>query len=243
MTQYESNGTKNDYSQLGACYKFAMRTLLVAFLLVAVLPAYGSIIMWTGEVSVGAPPSAVAPDTSNSTIFGFAEQQGVVLASNVAVAFTSPGTWICCGSFPGGTIDMGTTVNSYLLYAAPTSDLQGTFTDFTGSITFSPGEKVIGVVVGYKNLAATAAMLGAPGTSYPNSSYKLGGLENDDEVIIGNNSQAVYVNFHVAEGGIDMIRILTETPEPADFLLLGSGLVALALFGRRLQHKRASRQL
>jgi hypothetical protein len=39
----------------------------------------------------------------------------------------------------------------------------------------------------------------------------------------------------VAPGGEDMIRILTETPEPVDFVLLGSGLMALALCRKRLR--------
>ncbi len=68
---------------------------------------------------------------------------------------------------------------------------------------------------------------------YPPISYQLGGLENTDQVILGPNSQSVYVNFHVAVGGDDMIRILTSTPEPEAFVLLGSGLLALALGKRR----------
>jgi hypothetical protein len=43
---------------------------------------------------------------------------------------------------------------------------------------------------------------------------------------------------------MDMIRILTETPEPADFVLIGSGLIALALCRRRLRFGRTgSRQV
>jgi hypothetical protein len=212
-----------------------MRILLITLLSIVAVPAYGSIIMFTGDVSVGPAPSSLLPGAqeSDSTILGFAEQQGVLLLSNVNVGITSPGTWICC-SFPGGTVDSGTTVNSYLLYASPASDQSGDdFRTFTGSITFSPGERIVGIMIEYQQLAATDSILGASGTTYPPPTYGKAGLESLDEVIVGSNASSVYVDLHIAAGNIDMIRILTETPEPADFVLLGSGLIALALFGRR----------
>ena len=217
-----------------------MRMLFVTLLLLAVLPAYGSIILFSGEVSVlPTPPTSLFPPLeSNSTILGFAEQQGVVVPS-LTVAISTPGVWICCSGLPGGTIDAGTTVNSYLLYASPSSDLNGTYTDFTGSISFSPGEKIVGIILEYQQLNATDGLLGAPGTTYPPLSDTTAGLEKGDEVIIGPNAESVYVNLHIVAGNIDMIRILTTTPEPADFVLLGSGLIALALFGRRLRSIRA----
>ena len=217
-----------------------MRMLFVTLLLLAVLPAYGSIILFSGEVSVlPTPPTSLFPPLeSNSTILGFAEQQGVVVPT-LNVAISTPGVWICCSGLPGGTIDAGTTVNSYLLYASPSSDLNGTYTDFTGSITFSPGEKIVGIILEYRQLNATDSLLGAPGTTYPPLSDTTAGLEKGDKVIIGPNAESVYVNLHIVAGNIDMIRILTTTPEPADFVLLGSGLIALALFGRRLRSIRA----
>ena len=171
---------------------------------------------------------------SDSTIFGFAEQQGVMLTAPLNAGITSPGTWVCCSDLPGGTIAAGTTVNSYLLYASPVTDATGLdYRDFQGSITFSPGEKIVAVLIGYQAIFATDGLLGAPGTIYPPASDTTAGLERLDEVIIGPGDQAVYVNFHVTPGNLDMIRILTETPEPADFVLIGSGLVALALCRRR----------
>jgi len=202
-------------------------------------------IVIAGVTELSSAPSSVMPPAlvSDSTIYGFSEQQGVVLSSALTAGITSPGAWICCSGFTtGGTIPIGTTVNSYLLYASPVTDEDGEFfRQFVGEITFSPGEKIVGIVIGYKNLAATDGMLGAPGSTYPPAGYNLGGLEPHDEVAVANNMQAVFVKFNVEVGGDDMIRILTISPEPADFVLLGSGLLALALFGRRLRFRRASR--
>jgi hypothetical protein len=218
-----------------------MRMPFVTLLLLAVLPAYGSIILFTGEVTVlPAAPTTLSPSMeSNTAILGFAEQQGVLLSAPLSVAITSPGVWICCSGLPNGTVAEGATVNSYMLYASPSSDLNGTYTDFTGSITFSPGEKIVGIILEYRQLNATDSLLGAPGTTYPPLSDTTAGLEKGDKVIIGPNAESVYVNLHIVAGNIDMIRILTTTPEPADFVLLGSGLIALALFGRRLRSIRA----
>jgi hypothetical protein len=222
-----------------------MRTLLVTLLFVLVLPAYGSILLFPGNgVTMISPPANLVTGTpgalmSDTTIFGFTEQTNLTLASGLNVGISAPGSYICCAGLPGGAIAAGTEVDSYLLYASPVTDQSGQdFRDFQGSFTVGPGQKILGIIVGYKNLANTDLLLGAPGTMYPPASYNLGGLEGTDEVILGPNSQSVYVNFHVAVGGDDMIRILTSTPEPADFLLLGSGLLALALFGRRYTRAR-----
>jgi hypothetical protein len=244
MRRVETTSTKCGSAQARLWYKFAMRFLLVTLLLMVVLPAYGSIILFSGEVSVlsSAPTSLFPPLESNSTILGFAEQQGVVVPT-LNVAISTPGVWICCSGLPGGTIDAGTTVNSYLLYASPSSDLNGTYTDFTGSITFSPGERIVGVIVDYTGLYNTDSLLGAPGTTYPPPSDITAGLEKGDRVIIGSGDESVYVNLHIIAGNIDMIRILTTTtPEPADFVLLGSGLIALVLCRKRLRFRRAGRQ-
>jgi hypothetical protein len=242
MKRYESTSTKVSCEHASPWYKFPMRMLLVSLLLVLVLPAYGSILLLPNSgVTTIAPPTSLLPGalTSDSTIFGFTEQTNLFLTSNLTVAISSPGTYICCAGLPGGTIDAGTEVASYALYASPVTDQGGQdFRDFQGSFTVGPGQKILGIIIGYKNLANTDLLLGAPGTMYPPRSQNNGGLENTDEVILGANSQSVYVNFHVAVGGDDMIRILTSTPEPADFILLGSGLLALALFGRRFTSAR-----
>jgi len=216
-----------------------MRNLPATLLVLAALPAYGSLLDISGVNVLPAAPGSLLPGAllSDSTIFGFSEQQGLVLSSALNVGIASPGTYVCCASVPGGTVAAGLDVNSYMLYASPATDSTGlNYRDFTGTVTFSPGETVVGIIVGYKNIAATDILLGAPGSLYPPVSDQLGGLENGDTVILGANGHSVYVNFHVDANvqGIDMIRILTDdVPEPADLTLLGSGLLALGFYKRR----------
>lgn len=238
MKRYESTITKNSCSHTEPWYKVPMRILFVALVLTAVLPAYGSIIIFSGAATAGTPPPSLEPGqfTSNTAIWAFTEQQGVTLASNLPVAISTPGAWACCSSLSPGSIGAGTTVNSYLLYASPDTTQTGT-TNYVGSITFSPGEKVLGIIIQYQNLFNTDALFGIPGVTYPAAGFIQAGLEPRDFVNLSSNMQTVYVDFHVAPGHIDMIRILTmattATPEPAAFLLLGSGLIGLALFKRR----------
>jgi hypothetical protein len=243
MRRHESTHMNTHGGQATAWYKFPVRILLTAFVLIAVLPAYGSIILSAGAVDVlPSPPAAILTSVSDANIFGFAEQQGVTLTAPLNAGMSSGG-WVCCG-LPGVTLAAGTTVNSYLLYAAPITDADGLdYRDFQGSITFSPGEKIVAILIGYQAIFATDGMFGAPGTIYPPFSDPKAGLERLDQVIVGPGDQAVYVNFHVTPGNLDMIRILTtETPEPAGFVLIGSGLIGLALSRRRLQSFLARRQ-
>lgn len=217
-----------------------MRILIATLLLIAVVPAFGSMIVVSGVTQLSPPPASLLPGAlvSDTTIYGFSEQVGLTLLTAVEAGITSPGTYVCCPppSFPIGSIPAGTTVDSYLLYASPASNVAGQpGRAFTGTISFSPGETIVGIIIGYQNLANTDPFLGATGTQYPPASFGLGGLEPNDSVTLSSNLSTVTVDFRIMEGSDDMIRILTTAPEPADFLLIGSGLIVLALFRRRLQ--------
>ncbi len=223
-----------------------MRIFLVVALLLAVLPAYGSIILFSGVTGVSPPASVQIGETdlqSATTAFVFAEQQNVLITSPQDAGIVTPGTWVCCTGFAPGAITGPAFIDSYyLLSSAPTGS---GVTDFTGSITFSPGERVVGIIVGYQVLASTNSMFGAPGTLYPVSNgpfFTLNGLDPGDSVTLSSNLQTVSFDFQTGAGGIDSIRILTETPEPPDYVLFGSGLIVLGLFGRRIQLRRAARQ-
>ena len=223
-----------------------MRILLVSLLALTVFPAYGSIILFSGVTGVSAPSSVQIGETdlqSATTAFVFAEEQNVSLTSSLYAGIVTPGTWVCCTGFNVGPVTAPALIDSYyLLTSAPTGS---GITDFTGSITFSPGERVVGIIVGYQVLASTNSMFGAPGTLYPVSNgpfFTLNGLDPGDSVTLSSNLQTVSFDFQTGGGGIDSIRILTETPEPPDYVLFGSGLMVLGLFGRRIKLRRALRR-
>ena len=216
-----------------------MRSLVSAACFFIVIPAYGSIILFSGVTVISPPPSVqLGQLQSDTTAYVFAEQQDVLLTAPQYAGITMPGTWDCCTGFVVGAIPAGTTVNSYYLRSAPT-DGSGVI-DFTGSITFSAGEKILGIIVGYQTLATTDSLFGSPITTYPNPSQSLNGLDTGDVVTLSSNFETVNFDFHTGGGGMDSIRILTETPEPAGFILLGSGLLAVSCKRRSLRATRNS---
>jgi len=212
-------------------------TVLALFLCIAAAPAHASIIQVSGEVEVlPAPPTAVTPSQSDTTIFGFLEQQGVVLTEPVSVGVTTSGVWVCCSGFTAGQIPAGDVLNSYLLYDAPVTHAPGTDDrEFTGSITFGNGETIVGVMLGYSHISGVGSLFFSPTTVYPSGCSSCG-LETGDVFTLSSNMQTISVDFGTGASHIDMIQILTVNegvPEPAEFFLVGSGVLALGFLGRR----------
>jgi len=208
----------------------------------ASVPMFGSIILSAGVDVLPTPPATVQVSTGadDSTAFAFEESSEVTSAPiNVAVG-SEPGTYVCCGAYPHAVVPADLSINSYLLYSEPLTDQPGKdYRVYTGSVTFSPGESIVGVIVGFSHLGSTNATLGAPGTLYGTGPYY--GLEGHDTISITGNLETLSFTFYTVpydpvngEHGIDSIRILTTSsvPEPADFLLIGSGLLAVGLLFR-----------
>jgi len=216
--------------------------VLLPLVVMAVMPAYGSIILFNGVDVLPSPPATVVIGTGadDSTAYAFWESQ-TFTSSPIHVAIgADPGTWTCCTNLPLGVVPSDLTINSYLLYAQPeTPDPGSNYRTYTGSVTFSPGENIVGVIISYGHLAGTDSTLGSPSTTYGTSLYY--GLEHGDSVSISGNLETLNFKFNVIPGRIDEIRILTEIPEPADFLLIGSGLLALGLFFNSRRRRRSLR--
>ena len=89
-------------------------------------------------------------------------------------------------------------------------------------MTFRPGERIVGIMLSYANIANTDGTFGAPGTIYP-------------------NSESVYVNFQRGRMG----RRHGHGPDSDHHArtgrlhLIGSGLGLLGLIKRRTLFRRS----
>lgn len=168
-------------------------------------------------------PVTGASDVGNNTfqtlnLYGFNEDQNIVIPSNLAVDV---------GSSP---IAAGTVVASHYIFFDPVSaSIQG-YVDFDSQI--------LGILTSTSNMAATD-FLANTSVNYLNPSAR--GLEGGDSAVIdGGNPNRVDVSFVASTPG-DYIRVLTARspgaamPEPDTVLLLAIGLAGVAVARRRRQ--------
>jgi hypothetical protein len=163
---------------------------------------------------IAAPPDIGDDAATNTAQQGFNELQGVTLVANLPV--------------DGGVITPQT-VNSQMIFLNSEGDT--TLNHIGVDWTFD------GIILGVMSdtggtlEAGSNSILGALGTTYPGA-FSLRGFESNDSYS-GIGTNVLTVNMNVIEPG-DWIRVVTAPiPEPGTILLLGSGILGIAVAGRR----------
>jgi hypothetical protein len=181
---------------------------------------------------IAAPPDANEDAAFNFGQEGFDEAQGVVLPEDIAV--------------DGGIIPAGTLVNSHMIFLNT-----GPGNNPERNTHYGVEWRFDGEILGVMSISngsfevATSAFLGAAGTLYPLAPFPARGMEGSDgdgprgNGLPGPDGYAILdpftlrVGMAVGEPG-DWIRVVTQrAPEPMTVVLLGAGLLALALRARK----------
>lgn len=164
------------------------------------------------------PPDSVGNDNFQSpNLFGFDEDQNILLAAPLTV---DVGT---------SSIPAGTTVASHYIFFDP-----GPTEHVIGTVDFD--SEVLGIITSTPALAASD-FLANTGVNYLNPTNR--GLEPGDSVTISGPQQILFDTVASSPG--DYVRVLTAfspgaaaVPEPRSVAMLGSGLMLLAaLFCRK----------
>lgn len=164
------------------------------------------------------PDNTVGADTFQSiNLFGFDEDQNIVLAAPLTVDFVPSGPT---------TLPSGTTVASHYIFFDPISG------SIDGTVDFD--SKVLAIITSTGNLAASD-FLANTGVTYQNPSLR--GIEAGDSVTISGLNQIRFATSAASPG--DYVRVLTEyspggaVPEPLTMSLLALGLAAGAVRRQR----------
>ena len=168
----------------------------------------------------GAPGSVGDDNFQSPNLFGFDEDQNILLAAPLIVDV---------GASP---IPAGVTVASHYIFFDP-----GPSEHVIGTVDFDSG--ILGIITSTGNLAASD-FLANTGVNYLNPGLR--GLEAGDSVTISGSRQILFDTIASSPG--DYVRVLTAfspaaaVPEPDGLALLGSALAVLIGLRRRQRAKR-----
>jgi hypothetical protein len=171
--------------------------------------AHATISSATGQISLISPPPVASAVMSQTVTFAWDEQQGVTLASPIAVDITATGTYDTAASLTPGTIPVGTVVDSQFFHSqrvASTAALR------TATLTFPTD--VIGIAVTRTTLD-NSNVLGATGTDYTTGTGTTHGLELATTADGVSMPDLRTVNIRVTTANLgDEVRIITKHNSP-----------------------------
>jgi PKD repeat protein len=145
---------------------------------------------------------------SDTTINAFNERQGVTLASPIAVNTVVPGNYNTYGSWAGGSIPAGTSVDSHIVHADHTKT---NVLIYSGTITFQT--KILGIIWNDTKLRDTDAILGNPTTAYPTNLTGRGLEIGDIDSVNWIDQRTISVNW--SQGDVlDEMRVITDHNDP-----------------------------
>ncbi|WP_261857015.1 PEP-CTERM sorting domain-containing protein [Photobacterium sanguinicancri] len=172
---------------------------------------------FSGQITL-APGLVTDAAVTNQAQQGFNEQQLVSLAADLDV--------------DGGTIAQGTNVASHMIFLNKATSESGVLSHIGVEWMFDG--KILGVMSDSGGIleAASNALLGAAGTTYPGA-FGARGMEGSDSYTI--DGDKLTVTMRVTQPG-DWIRVITDVPEPASMALFGLGLMGLGFSRRRKNH-------
>jgi len=192
-----------------------VRTIVAAAITVSALvipqAAHAEITGFTGQVVAVAPLPDVRPGASEDAnlIRLFRESSEEVLSAPLPVDANVPGLYDQASDLPlpQPFIPAGTSVDSYLLHAdVPGEPVSGP--SLHATIGFD--RDILGVEMNATTLDTSDAVVGAPGTAYPNLLWPKRGLEwdNNYDAVDWIDSRTIVVSFNI-NTVVDDVRIIT----------------------------------
>lgn len=212
------------------CDVMCGRALIAGAMLLSAGSAHGAIVSVSGQVTEISPPASVVPGALESAAgaIAFLDAQ-LVLTADVSLDASGSGTYNSTPLLNGGTISLGTPVDSYIVHA----DLPGTTGAIThaGSITFD--QPILGVQVLTASIDASDAQ-STSGTTLPTGVFGRGlELENNpDFVQISADGLTLSFSFFHGEA-IDQIRVFTASDIPTPGTIVIGAVGGLAIARRR----------